>query len=48
MSHISLMLQCYFFFTSIEYNEEKKKSHSKKKTKYRKGVIEAHVRPLMA
>ena len=30
LSHISLMLQYYFFFTSINYNEEKT-SHSKKK-----------------
>ena len=30
LTHISLMLQYYFFFTSINYNEEKA-SHSKKK-----------------
>ena len=31
LSHISLMPQYYFFFTSIDYNEEKETSHSKKK-----------------
>ena len=30
LSHISVMLQYYFFFTSIDYNEEKL-GHSKKK-----------------
>ena len=28
LSHISLMPQCYFFFTSINYNNEKKKKNS--------------------
>ena len=31
MSHISLMLQCYFFFTSIDYNEEKEESFKEEK-----------------
>ena len=47
LNHISLMPQYYFFFNGVNYNEEKT-SHSKKKIKYKRGVIKVYVRPWMA
>ena len=51
LSHISLMLQYYFFVQRYQLQWRKKTSHSKKKifkVQIKRGVIKVHVRPWTA